>query len=108
MTSHDHTGPLDSHDEQHHDEPPPPDEPRTPAWLTVVGVSLFVVAGMWFLATRPNAKTIEELRAAHAAASTSASAAAAPSTPPEAASAVVRPNLQVIRPPAPGQPGRMP
>lgn len=26
-----------------------PDEPRTPLWLPLAGLALFVVAGLWFL-----------------------------------------------------------
>jgi hypothetical protein len=37
------------------------DEPRTPAWLTLLGVALFFCALVAFLVTRPAGKTTEEL-----------------------------------------------
>ena len=37
------------------------DEPRTPAWLTLLGVALFFFALVAFLVTRPAGKTTEEL-----------------------------------------------
>ncbi len=101
--SHDSEQHAEAHADEHHEQPPPPDEPRTPAWLTVLGVALFVVAGMWFLATRPDARTVEELRAA-----TAASASAAPSAmvaipmranpQPAGQPPAVPPNLKMMRP----------
>ncbi|HEY6562545.1 MAG TPA: hypothetical protein VI072_34990 [Polyangiaceae bacterium] len=37
------------------------DEPRTPTWLTLLGVALFFFALVAFLVTRPAGKTSEEL-----------------------------------------------
>ena len=37
------------------------DEPRTPAWLTLLGIALFFVALVAFLVSRPAGKTTEEL-----------------------------------------------
>ena len=103
--SHDNEQHAEAHADEHHEEPPPPDEPRTPAWLTVLGVGMFVVAGMWFLATRPAGKTVEELRPAPQPAASASAAVAIPAKPgpvPEGQPAPVRPNLQVLRPTRPG------
>jgi hypothetical protein len=43
---------------------PPEDareEPRTPTWLTLLGIALFFLALVAFMATRPAGKTTEEL-----------------------------------------------
>jgi hypothetical protein len=60
------------------------DEPQTPAWLTLLGIALFFVMMLAFLATRPEGKTAAELAAvaapavADAAAEGAAPAANAP------------------------------
>jgi hypothetical protein len=55
-----------------------PDEPRTPLWLPLVGISLLLVALLAFAVTRPAGKTGAELAKE---ASPEASAAAAPTQP---------------------------
>ena len=86
MSHHEHES-ADVHAVEAHDEhpaPPPPEEPKTPMWVTVVGVGLFVIAGIWFLATRPEGKTVDQLRVAVAASAPAASIQVA-ATPPAAA-----------------------
>jgi hypothetical protein len=78
----------DGHDDDHH-APPPLPEPATPLWLTLLGISLFLVAGILFVATRPDGKTTAELTAVPSAA---APAAAAPVPNPGAANPAVRLN----------------
>ena len=56
-----------------------PDEPRTPLWLPLVGISLLLVAMLAFLLTRPAGKTGAELAKE---ASPEPSAAAAPAAQP--------------------------
>lgn len=60
---HDEAG--DEHDEHEHDDDhhaaPALPEPATPLWLTLLGVGLFLVAGIAFIATRPSGKTSAEL-----------------------------------------------
>src|SRR3954466_3340322 len=76
----------DGHDEHDHDDdphaPPPLDEPATPLWLTLLGVGLFLTAGILFIATRPDGKTTAELTAVPSAA---AADSAAPAPNPAAA-----------------------
>jgi hypothetical protein len=51
--AHDHADDdhaADAHD--HHDEPAPPPEPETPLWFTLLGIGLFVFAGLAFLLYR--------------------------------------------------------
>lgn len=65
---HDDAG-DDTHDDHEHDDhhaPPPPEEPVTPLWLTLLGVGLFLIAGIVFIATRADGKTTAELTAASA------------------------------------------
>lgn len=37
-----------------------PDEPRTPAWLTATGGVLFLLAIVWFIASRPAKLVLDE------------------------------------------------
>ena len=55
-------------DESHHDhyegipaDRAGPDEPRTPLWLPLVGISLLLAALLAFVVTRPAGKTSAEL-----------------------------------------------
>jgi hypothetical protein len=50
------------HDDDHH-APPPLPEPATPLWLTLLGIGLFLVAGILWIATRDSGKTAAELAA---------------------------------------------
>jgi len=69
---------MDSHGG--HGAPPQdeldPDEPRTPLWLPLLGLSLFVMALVYFLTGADRTPPKEEPEAA------SASAAPAPAPPP--------------------------
>ena len=59
----------DAHDDADHDHEddhaavPVLDEPHTPLWLTMLGIGLFLVAGILFVATREGGKTTAELTA---------------------------------------------
>jgi hypothetical protein len=55
-----HDGDGHEHDDDHH-APPALPEPVTPLWLTLLGVGLFLVAGIWFVATGSEGKTKAEL-----------------------------------------------
>ena len=70
----------DEHDDDHH-APPALEEPATPLWLTILGIGLFLAAGILFIATRPDGKTTAELTAVPSA---DASASAAPAPNPGA------------------------
>jgi hypothetical protein len=75
----------DEHDDDHH-APPPLPEPATPLWLTLLGIGLFLVAGILFIATRSEGKTTAELSAeapsaAVAVAPSAANPGAAPAPP---------------------------
>ena len=61
------------------------DEPRTPTWLTALGVGLFALAGLAWLATRPSQPTVEQMRGA-AIPGDPASAPSAPIVSPPPAS----------------------
>jgi hypothetical protein len=82
-----------AHDDHGHDhaftgEPTdelPADEPRTPGWLTALGIALFTLGAVVLVAGRGDAQA-----QAQAAGAESASAAAAPVAPPTTAT-VVRP-----------------
>src|SRR5258706_14466918 len=69
--AHDHD--AADHDDQH--APPPPEEPRTPLWLTLLGIGLFLIGGLALAASRGGGKTTAELVDA---ATPSASVAALP------------------------------
>ena len=72
---------ADEHDEHAHDDdhhaPPPPPEPATPLWLTLLGIGLFLVAGILYVVNRSEGKTSAELTA-----QPSAEPAAAPAPNP--------------------------
>jgi hypothetical protein len=85
------------HDDDHH-APPALEEPATPLWLTLLGIGLFLVAGILFIATRDAGKTAAELSGA-APTEGAPSAAAAP--PPRPAAPAVRGNAPPNPPSAP-------
>jgi hypothetical protein len=95
------------HDDQEHDDDhhvaPALEEPATPLWLTLLGVGLFLVAGIAFIASRPDGKTTAELTAARAPAEPAASAAPAAAVPAPANPAlrVAAPQPNGARPPQP-------
>ncbi len=68
------------HDDDHH-APPALPEPVTPLWLTLLGIGLFLVAGIWLVATGAEGKTTAELTAAPAADGNGAAAPPAPGAP---------------------------
>src|SRR5688572_7367539 len=76
-----------------------PDEPRTPIWLPLVGISLLLVALLAFVVTRPAGKTSAELAKE---ASPEASAAAAPAAqsarPSQAGTAAPNPRIRNLPP----------
>ena len=83
MTSHDeHIEPATASDDVHagHVEPAEKDA-RTPPWLTAVGVGLFVVAGLGYLATWPGGASNFGAPASGAPASQSAEPSAQPVMP---------------------------
>jgi len=71
----------DEHDDDHH-APPALEEPATPLWLTLLGIGLFLVIGIVFIATRPDGKTTAELTAASSADAPSAAAPPHPAARP--------------------------
>ena len=90
------------HDDDHH-APPPLDEPATPLWLTLLGIALFLTAGILFIATRPDGKTTAELSAVPSAA---AAGSAAPAPNPAAAPNPGAPNPNpAVRNAPPNPPG---
>jgi hypothetical protein len=100
----------DDHDDDHH-APPPLEEPATPLWLTLLGIGLFLTAGILFVATRDDGKTTAELTAVGNADVVASAAAPAPNpAPPNPAAA----NPAAMRPPgalnpaAPPNPAAMP
>ncbi|RYZ01736.1 MAG: hypothetical protein EOO73_34490 [Myxococcales bacterium] len=72
-----HEGDAHEHDDDHH-APPPLPEPATPLWLTLLGIGLFLVAGIFYIATREAGKTTAELAAAPGGAGSAAAPAANP------------------------------
>jgi|SRR6478752_1646210 len=105
-----HEEALDGHDEHEHDDdhhaPPPLPEPATPLWLTLLGIGLFLVVGITFIATRPDGKTTAELTAVP-----SAEAPPSPAPPPPAGAGQVpapaaapNPALRVNAPKPPAAP----
>lgn len=83
-----------------HNEPPELDvnEPRTPMWMPLLGASLFVFVAIGFVATRPAAKTTEELRKD----AQKALEAQKPAPPPEPAPAPMPPRPAAAQPMAQG------
>jgi hypothetical protein len=92
----------DAHDDDHH-AAPVLEEPSTPLWLTLLGVALFLVAGIAFVASRPGGKTTAELTAVKADAVASAAPAPTPvaPAPPNPALRVAAPQPNGARPPQP-------
>jgi len=110
------SGHGDPHDEAHGDEhdehddhhaPPALEEPATPLWLTILGVGLFLAAGILFIATREDGKTTAQLTVVPSA--EAAPAAAPPPTPAPNPAGMPNPGnapVRVIAPPnPPGGPG---
>jgi len=102
----------DGHDEHDHDDdhhaPPALEEPATPLWLTLLGLGLFLAAGILFVATREDGKTTAELTAVPAAEAAPSGAAPAPAPNPGAAAAPNpgNPAVRLNAPPnPPGGPG---
>jgi len=95
---------ADGHDEHEHDDdhhaPPPLPEPATPLWLTLLGISLFLVVGILFVATRPDGKTTAELTAVPSAEAPAPVAPPAPAPNPGAANPALRLNAGSPRPAA--------
>jgi hypothetical protein len=89
------------HDDDHH-APPALEEPATPLWLTLLGIGLFLTAGILFIASRPNGKTTAELTAAPGA------EAAASAAPPAPSPAPANPAVTVQRLNAPPNPAGTP
>jgi hypothetical protein len=101
---------TDDHDDHH--APPPLEEPATPLWLTLLGVGLFLTAGILFVATRADGKTTAELTAVPSAEAPAASAAPevrapnpTPAPNPAAANPAMRPGNAPNPAAAPGNPG---
>jgi hypothetical protein len=97
-------GPADAssgHDHHHFDGIPadeaPPDEPRTPGWLTLLGVGLVLAVLLAFALTGPADKTRAEL-ARNAEGATSAAPSAVPAAP-TAAPRPARPSPMAGNPP---------
>lgn len=69
------------HDDDHADELAP-DEPRTPGWLTALGGALFLLAGVYWIATRPAPRTLEQMQETAAPAGSAAAEGEPPAPPP--------------------------
>jgi hypothetical protein len=89
----------DEHEHDDHHAPPPLPEPPTPLWLTLLGVGLFLVAGILFVATRSDGKTTAELTAVPSAEQPSADAPAPPAAPNPGAAP--NPAMRLNAPPNP-------
>jgi len=100
----------DGHDEHDHDDdhhaPPALEEPATPLWLTLLGLGLFLAAGILFIATREDGKTTAQLTAVPAAeaAASAAAPAPAPAPPPPPNPGVPNPGNPAVRLNAPPNP----
>src|SRR5689334_11377188 len=89
----------DAHEHDDHHAPPPLPEPATPLWLTVLGIGLFLVVGIFYVATRDTGKTTAELTSAPGGADSAAPPADAagaarlnaPPNPPGSPQPAVRP-----------------
>jgi len=103
--AHASDGDHDEHDD-HHAAPPAPEEPATPLWLTLLGIGLFLAAGIVFLATRADGKTTAELTAVPSA-EAAASAAPVPAPAPQPGAAVPAPGAVRMGAP-PNPPGTPP
>lgn len=104
MSAHAHGGASEAHADHHYEydgtpaEELGPDEPATPGWLTLLGISLVLAVMLGYVATRPDGKTRAELTASSAAsgaATTTAAARAPEPTPPANAG---RPTPPGVRP----------
>src|SRR5690606_12989422 len=76
------------HDEEHDQDELDSDEPRTPGWLTLLGVALFLVAGIFVIANEEGPKNLvspepASQAPAEAAAAATAQVAAPPAPPPQ-------------------------
>jgi hypothetical protein len=91
------------HDDDHH-APPALEEPATPLWLTLLGIGLFLTAGILFIATRPDGKTTAELTAVPSADAAPSGAAPAPNPGAAANPGVPNPN-PALRGAPPNRPG---
>ena len=99
----------DEHEQDDHHAPPALEEPVTPLWLTLLGIGLFLAAGILFVATREDGKTTAQLTVVPSA---EPAAAVAPPTPapnpagmPNPGNAPVRLNAPPNPPGGPGGPG---
>jgi hypothetical protein len=84
MAAHGHDSAAHAHDAHDDFDPEPatelsPGEPKSPSWLPLLGVGLFLAGGIWFLA-----RGGDEKNGAAPSASASVSAAAAPVKAPPA------------------------
>jgi hypothetical protein len=112
-----HAADAHDHDDDHH-APPALPEPPTPLWLTLLGIGLFLAAGIAFVATRDVGKTTAELTAIPSAEApaagepTPAPNPAAPNPvaarPPGGTNAAAAPSPGAMRPGQPPAPGRAP
>jgi len=90
MSDHGHGAAAEAHGDhqyEYHGEPtdePGPDEPVTPGWLTLLGISLVLAVMLGFVATRSDGKTRAELSAGAPSAAPAPAAAPAPSANPGA------------------------
>lgn len=91
---HDEAHADGEHDHDDHHAQPALEEPATPLWLTLLGVGLFLAAGVVFVATRDEGKTTAELTAAQGDEAPAADAAPAPNP------AAVRPGAAPANPAA--------
>ncbi len=87
MSEHGHGGASEAHADHHYEydgkpaDEPGPDEPATPGWLTLLGISLVLAVMLGYIATRPDGKTRAELTATGTA-SAAPNAEAPPNTQP--------------------------
>ena len=94
----------DEHDDAHH-APPALEEPVTPLWLTLLGLGLFLLAGIVFVATREDGKTTAQLTVVPSAEAEAAAAPAAPAPNPGAPNPGNAPVRLNVPPNPPGGPG---
>jgi len=90
----------DEHDDHH--APPVLEEPVTPLWLTLLGIGLFLVAGILFIATREDGKTTAQLTVVPSA--EAAPAAAPPPAPAPRPAGMPNPGNVPVRLNAPPNP----
>jgi len=92
------------HDDDHH-APPAVEEPATPLWLTLLGLGLFLLAGIVFVATREDGKTTAQLTVVPSSEPEAAAAPAAPAPNPGAPNPGNAPVRVNVPPNPPGGPG---